>query len=119
MNADTTQKVLKYWLACLKEEDFLQQKLTIRNSSNCIFNPFDFDPFITSNEEVIVQCRTSQNLHSLLFASSISKKFLCYGYPLVYLPAIYNKTKLSFVPLFMVKVEVKESVESVSLAHFP
>ncbi|MFC1671099.1 AAA domain-containing protein, partial [Spirochaetota bacterium] len=96
-------RIISYWYDCIKNEDILEQDISLQVRSKAVLYPFDEDQFIFERKENSVPVTGNEKLNK--FSQYINTKGYdaYYGYPILFY--FNEKTKIySLAPLFVIKV---------------
>ena len=104
-------KIIAYWLDCIKHEDVLAKDISISGITNAVLYPFEYDPFIFNRIETKIIIDDSKIL-DFLTRSETQNEEVYFGYPLLF----YKKSqKQSVAPLFVIKIDFEKNDQGIFL----
>lgn len=105
-------KIIGYWLDCIKHEDVLAKDISINVRTKAVLYPFDHDPFIFNRTESEINIDDSKIL-DFLNRSKVQNEEIYYGYPLLFY--FDERTQKQYVaPLFVIKLGFNQDNQKVS-----
>jgi hypothetical protein len=106
-------KIIGYWLDCIKHEDVLAKDISINVRTKAVLYPFEYDPFIFNRTETRVNIENSKII-DFLIRSKTQNEEIYYGYPLLF---YYDeKSQKQYVaPLFVIKVGIEKNDQNIFL----
>lgn len=109
----TINKIIGYWLDCIKQEDVLAKDISINVRTKATLYPFSYDPFIFNKSENEVSV-TDEKIVQLIKHSKAQNEEIYYGYPLLFY--FDNRTQKNYVaPLFVTKISFTEDGQNIFL----
>ncbi len=106
-------KIIGYWLDCIKQEDVLAKDISIYVRTKAVLYPFHYDPFIFSRSENKVSI-ADEKINKLMKRSHTQNEEIYYGYPLLFY--FDNRTQKNYVaPLFVTKISFTKDEQNIFL----
>ncbi|MCK4904635.1 DUF559 domain-containing protein [bacterium] len=109
----TINKIIGYWLDCIKQEDVLAKDISINVRTKATLYPFSYDPFIFNKSENEVSV-TDEKIVKLIKGSKVQNKEIYYGYPLLFY-FDSKKQENRVAPLFVTKISFTEDEQNIFL----
>ncbi|MCK5459647.1 AAA family ATPase [Candidatus Parcubacteria bacterium] len=110
---DLLNKIIGYWLDCIKHEDVLAQKIPVYPRTTVTLCSFTYDPFIFNRKEDKIHINDKKT-EVVLDRSCTTNKEIYYGYPLFYYFDHKNQTN-HLAPLFVVKLSFSKDKQGIFL----
>ena len=110
---NTINRIIGYWLDCIKHEDVLAKDISVNVRTKAMLYPFSYDPFIFNRSENKVSV-ADEKIIDLIKRSNIQNEELYYGYPLLFY--FDEKTQKNYVaPLFVIKINFSNDEQGIFL----
>lgn len=110
---DLLNKIIGYWLDCIKHEDVLAQNISVFPRTTATLCSFTYDPFVFNKKEDKIHV-DDKKTEGVLDRSRMTNKEIYYGYPLLYY--FDYKTRRNYIaPLFVVKVSFSKNEQGIFL----
>ena len=110
---DLLNKIIGYWLDCIRHEDVLAQDISIYARTTATICPFTYDPFIFNRKEDRIHI-DDKKTEVVLDRSRMQNKEIYFGYPLLFY--FDNKTQRNYIaPLFVIKISFDKNEQGTFL----
>jgi len=110
---DLLNKIIGYWLDCIKHEDVLAKDISIYVRTKAVLYPFQYDHFIFNRSEKKVSI-CDEKISNLINRCNTQNEEIYYGYPLLFY-FDENTQKKSIAPLFVTKINFRKEEQNIFL----
>lgn len=76
-------KIIRYWMECLKAEDALSQGIPLRSRTRALICPWEHDPFLFLGKNEVFKTK-DEKVIALVSSAALQNEEIHYGYPLLF-----------------------------------